>query len=277
VREIFEEFLSDLDISKGRSLRTCQIYRQILRTFDKFLAGKNYDEEQARAYIRSRAKEVSPTTQSLEVAALRHLSRWLEQKETNSKAWNLKAPRAAKKIIRIFSDADLVLLLKVVAKASLSEQILFYLLYGSGLRISEALQLDWQKINLENKSAHILGKGSKWRMVPLTTETVLLMTKVKDRRVSGSWHDEIITYPMAHKWIAVWGEKSGINAKYGVLHPHRLRHAIASHLLRRGAKLPHIQKLLGHKQLSTTQKYTHLEVEDLLKAYDRAIPKKLVA
>ncbi len=277
MRQVFLNFLRDLDLTKGRSKRTCEIYSQILKQFDIFLAGQLESEELARAYLRFRSKEVSSTTQGLEVAALRAFSRWSVDQKESSKLWNLKTPRISKKLIRIFSEEDVSLLLKVIEQRSVNEQMLFYLLYGSALRISEALQLEVKNINFQKKTARVLGKGSRWREVPVLNDFLESLSGVSSNSLGGVWHQGEITYSLARKWIADWGKASGINDKYGVLHPHKLRHALASHLLRRGGKLPHIQKLLGHKHLSTTQKYTHLEVEDLLKAYDKALPKKLAA
>ena len=277
MRQVFLNFLRDLDLTKGRSRRTCEIYSQILRQFDIFLAGQPESEDLARAYLRFRSKDVSSTTQSLDVAALRAFSRWSVDRKESSKLWNLKTPRISKKLIKIFSEEDVALLLKVIEQTSVNEQRLFYLLYGSGLRISEALQLEYKNINFQKKTARVLGKGSRWREVPVLDEFLELLCQLSSNSSGVVWHQGEITYPLARKWIANWGKDSGINDKYGVLHPHKLRHALASHLLRRGGKLPHIQKLLGHKHLSTTQKYTHLEVEDLLKAYDKALPKKLAA
>jgi integrase/recombinase XerC len=285
MRQTFLSFLRDLDLSKGRSSRTCEIYRQILKQFDIFLAEQEESEELARAYLRTRAKEVSANTQSLEVAALRSFSRWRVDQERSfpkrfAKIWNLKTPKISKKLIRVFSEEDMGLLLKTISEVSSHEQMLFYLLYGSGLRISEALNLEEENINFQKKTIRVLGKGSRWREVPVLDEFLEIFSRscsIKDAETSKTWHKGEATYALARKWILNWGKASGLHEKYGVLHPHKLRHALASHLLRRGARLPHIQKLLGHKHLSTTQKYTHLELEDLLKAYDKALPAKLAA
>jgi integrase/recombinase XerC len=274
MREIFNEFLQDLEFSKNRCQRTREIYSQVLGDFDKFLAGKEADEENARAYLRSRAPELATSTQSLSVSILRSFSRWekLQGQSESSSSWNLKSPRITQKKIRVFAEEDLDLLLNVVEQRSDEEQLLFHLLYGSALRISEALWLKMENVELKKGCANVLGKGSKWRKVPLTPMAVKLLTQLSP--TSGSWHSDQLNYQAAHAVVASWGEESGIDKKYGALHPHLLRHALASHLLRRGAKLPHIQKLLGHSHLSTTERYTHLEVDDLIRAYDRALPRK---
>ncbi len=274
MRVEIENFLEHLAFSKKRSSRTCVIYTQVLRDFEKFLAGAELSEENARGYLRSRATGISSNTQALTVSILRSLARWLKT-EGRGRAWNLRSPKQVQKKIRVFAEEDLSILVATVEKRPLEEQILFHLLYGSALRISEVLTLRWEHIALAKAKARVLGKGSRWREVPLTSKAVILLGGLKPG--ADTWHDGLLNYAQAHKWVASWGEESGIAKKYGALHPHLLRHALASHLLRRGGKLPHIQKLLGHRHLSTTEKYTHLEVDDLLRAYDKAIPKKLAA
>lgn len=277
MREEFARFLEHLEYSKKRSSRTCEIYTDILEDFDKFLEGASLSEESARSFLRSRAKEISATTQALHVSVLRSLGRWLRLESNSGHAWLLKSPKTTQKKVRVFAEEDLSLLLDVISKRKEEEQILFYLLYGSALRISEALHLKWQDIDFKKAKARILGKGSKWRELPLSHQALELL---KNSRVGcaseseGVWHGGVLSYAIAHKWVASWGEESGLNKKYDTLHPHLLRHALASHLLRRGGRLPHIQKLLGHSRLSTTEKYTHLDIDDLIRAYDKALGSK---
>jgi len=269
VRADFYNFLEHLELSKKRSSRTREIYSQILAEFESFLEGVEPSEDKARAFLRSRAQEIAASTQALHVSVLRSLGRWLRLEEKSSNSWLLKSPKVTQKKIRVFAEEDLELLLRVVAGRSADEQILFYLLYGSALRVSEALNLELQNVDTKKSKLRILGKGSRWREVPLAPQVLSLFKGLGLSK--GQWHEGRIPYATARKWVASWGEESGLNSKYDALHPHLLRHALASHLLRRGAKLPHIQKLLGHSRLSTTEKYTHLEVDDLIRAYDKAM------
>lgn len=277
MRTDFHHFLEHLEYSKKRSERTREIYTQILADFEKFLEGAEPSEEQARNYLRTRAHKIAASTQALHVSVLRSLGRWLRLESHASSTWLLKSPKMTQKKIRVFAEEDLDLLLRVLNKRSSDEQILFYLLYGSALRISEALALSIADIDLKKSKIRILGKGSRWREVPLALPVIQLLKALQPKgggtsiKSGGPWHEGRIKYSLAHKWVRDWGEESGLNKKYNALHPHLLRHALASHLLRRGAKLPHIQKLLGHSRLSTTEKYTHLEVDDLIRAYDKAM------
>ncbi|MEZ4813833.1 MAG: tyrosine-type recombinase/integrase [Bdellovibrionota bacterium] len=272
MRQDFYDFLEYLEFSKKRSTRTREIYSQILNDFEKYLSGDEPSEENARSFLRSRAQKISASTQSLHVSVLRSLGRWMRLENNASSTWLLKSPKVTQKKIRVFAEEDLGLLLETVESRPVDEQILFYLLYGSALRVSEALGLEWEHIDLIKSKIRVLGKGSKWREVPLAHGAVVLLRS--KQRSPGLWHQGSIPYSTAREWVFQWGRDSGLNEKYDALHPHLLRHALASHLLRRGAKLPHIQKLLGHSQLSTTEKYTHLEVDDLIRAYDKAMGTK---
>lgn len=270
MRNEFAAFLDYIELAKKRSSRTAQIYRQILFEFEAYLSGTSPDEENARAFLRQKAASVSSTTQALHVSVLRSLSRWMRTEGLSKDSWMLKSPKVDRKKIRVFAEEDLSLLMQVIEQRPIEEKILFYLLYGSALRISEALSLELKNIDFKKQKARVLGKGSRWREVPVLNEAIELLSAQK-HDLNNFWHGGALNYSIAHKWVVSWGQESGLNQKYDALHPHLLRHALASHLLRRGGKLPHIQKLLGHSRLSTTEKYTHLDIDDLVRAYDKAL------
>lgn len=275
MRKDFESFLEHLEFSKKRSTRTGEIYRQILSEYDAYLSEEVPNQENARRFIRSKAAKISSTTQSLHVSVLRSLSRWMHLEGLAEEVWMLRSPKLDRKKIRVFAEEDLELLLKVINNRSEQERVLFYLLYGSALRISEALGLRWSHIDLKKKRARVLGKGARWREVPLVDEVPKLLGElIKTSDMEGFWHGGALSYAVAHAQVSAWGEEAGLNSKYDALRPHVLRHALATHLLRRGGKLPHIQKLLGHSRLSTTERYTHLDIEDLISAYDKALGPK---
>ena len=279
-----DSFLLDLAVQEKKSLRTQQINKQVLSEFQKYLGTQKADVTSARAFIRSRAPKIKASTQALLVSVLRQYSRWLQKnhEDENKTSWLLKAPKLSQRIIKVFSEEDVELLLKVIDERGLEQKILFHLLYGSALRISEALGLKWKDVDLKSKRICVLGKGSKWRWVPITNETAELLGEQQKRAASGGglekdsfWHGGI-DYQCARKWVDSWGYESGLSKELGSLNPHRLRHALASHMLRRGARLPHVQKMLGHKKLATTERYTHLDINDLIRIYDESLPKKLV-
>ncbi|MDD4953169.1 MAG: tyrosine-type recombinase/integrase, partial [Desulfovibrionaceae bacterium] len=155
------------------------------------------------------------------------------------------------------------------------------LLYGSGLRISEAVGLDIYDLDLESGLVRVLGKGAKERVVPLSDASKRRLSAYLDqRRAFSSPPDE------AALFLGLRGRRlnrrqanrivRGLAAAAGLpvnVHPHMLRHSFATHLLEGGADLRDVQELLGHKRISTTQRYTHLNLGHIMRIYDKAHPR----
>lgn len=156
------------------------------------------------------------------------------------------------------------------------------LLYGSGLRISEALNLNIDSINVFDASVRVLGKGNKERVVPVGTETI------KALNIYLKLRHEFIKEDKSEKalFLSKKGKRMSPAGAYRILHeamqnitespkksPHVLRHSFATHLLDNGADINSVSEMLGHSSLSTTQVYTHVSIERLKEAYKKAHPK----
>lgn len=167
----------------------------------------------------------------------------------------------------------------------LRDMALIELLYGSGLRISEAISLDIFAIKNEHASIKVMGKGSKERIVPLSDSCVLMLQKwleVRSTLLPINTHHKIqeqalflgkqgkrLNRRQANRII----EKRCLEAGLGTtVSPHALRHSFATHLLEGGADLRSVQELLGHSKIVTTQRYTHLDMNALMRIYDSAHP-----
>ncbi len=162
------------------------------------------------------------------------------------------------------------------------DQALIELLYGSGLRVSEAVGMDLA--DLQGTTARVRGKGNKERVVPLGTQCIAALDAWREARpgltdVRTGWQDPAAVF------IGRSGKRLGVRQvqllvkDYGAVatgssavHPHMLRHACATHLLDGGADLRAIQEILGHASLSTTQRYTQVSMDHLMKVYDGAHP-----
>jgi integrase/recombinase XerC len=157
------------------------------------------------------------------------------------------------------------------------------LLYASGLRVSELSGLDWPDLNLEARTLRVMGKGGKERMVPFGKPAAEALARwlqvweeVRDpsrgpsEPVFLNYRGTRLSARSVRRIIDRYVEKAALAA--GV-HPHTLRHTFATHLLEGGADLRTIQELLGHSSLSTTQRYTHLELERLLQVYRESHPR----
>lgn len=166
----------------------------------------------------------------------------------------------------------------------LRDRALLELLYGSGLRVSELAGLDLEAVDVRQAELRVLGKGRKERIVPMSGKALDALAAYLPRRTELS-HPRTRKYDEKALLLSVRGRRLGVRAiqklvqRYGVLgagrpdlHPHALRHSYATHLLEGGADLRVIQELLGHSSLATTQRYTHVSLDQLLTVYDKAHP-----
>jgi site-specific recombinase XerD len=152
---------------------------------------------------------------------------------------------------------------------ALRNRALVELVYSCGLRSAEAVGLDLADVDFEQELVHVRGKGGKERVVPLGEEAALWVARyLRDAR------PELATGAANALFLSARGRRLDTSTLRRVIpHPHRLRHAFATHLLEGGADLRTIQELLGHSSLSTTQVYSHVDGKRLRKVYDRAHPR----
>jgi site-specific recombinase XerD len=152
---------------------------------------------------------------------------------------------------------------------ALRNRALVELVYSAGLRSAEAVGLDLVDVDFEQEAVRVRGKGSKERMVPLGEEAAYRL-----RRYLEEARPELIRGAEDAVFVSVRGKRLDTSVlRRLVPHPHRLRHAFATHLLEGGADLRVIQELLGHSSLSTTQVYSHVDGRRLRRVYDRAHPR----
>ena len=164
------------------------------------------------------------------------------------------------------------------------DRLILELLYGSGLRVSELVGLDVDDVDQRERWLNVRGKGRKERQVPFGEKAGAALDRYLADRAKLKAPPEIRAL-LVHRWGRKFRRLTArsvrlILKRYATaynadpaLHPHSLRHAFATHLLSEGADLRAIQELLGHANLSTTQKYTQLSIEHLMKIYDSAHPK----
>ena len=154
------------------------------------------------------------------------------------------------------------------------------ILYGSGLRISEALSLDAGRLSAESETLRVLGKGGKERLAPLTDSARVALAAwlelrpalapAGERALFVGVRGSRLNRREAQRIIEALCRRAGLPQ---ALSPHGLRHSFATHLLEAGADLRSVQELMGHARLTTTQRYTHLNLSHLMAVYDKAHPK----
>lgn len=196
------------------------------------------------------------------------------------------APKAPKTLPEFFSEeeAEKILLSnsKRTDKFKDRDQAIIALLFSSGLRASELVNLKFEHLDLQNRMMAIKGKGKKERLVPFTKETRVLLefylTNSRPKFIKGD-DDGFIFVNSKGKKLSVRGLEFILNevmrktGLYERIHPHMLRHSFATKLLNRGADLRTIQELLGHSSIGTTTVYTHVGYEKMKQVYDEAFPR----
>lgn len=280
VAHALAEFARHLAHVRRRSPRTVAAYVDVVT---RLLANRAPTSQlelapgDVSAFLRDASRRLAPASQAQWASALKHFLNWGARQGyfPASLAREAVRPRVAKKLIAVVDEEDLPLLTKVIDARPPTERLLFELLYGSGLRISEAASFTRARVDLAAGTARVLGKGRKERLVPLTAKAVALLAE-RPAAAAHVWEGLVPEKSIVRtlrSWVATWDRLCALDERTGKLHPHKLRHSLATHLLRRGAKLPEIQRLLGHASLSTTERYTHLDVDDLLRIYDKSFPK----
>jgi site-specific recombinase XerD len=182
------------------------------------------------------------------------------------------APRRARRLPDAPKEADVDELLELAdgeTPLALRNRALLELLYSAGLRSAEAVGLDLADVDFEREALHVHGKGGKERAVPLGEEAA--------HHLARYLHDarpKLARGAVDAVFLSARGRRLDTSmVRRLVRHPHRLRHAFATHLLEGGADLRTIQELLGHSSLSTTQIYSHVDAKRLRRVYDRSHPR----
>jgi integrase/recombinase XerC len=213
----------------------------------------------------------------------------------NNPAAELASPKVRRPLPTFLNAEDAAAVVEAPGQRSASDgaeseaiarrdQALLELLYGAGLRVSEASGLDLSQLALGDRQVRVLGKGRKERIVPLGRKAELALREWLAVRAELA-HPRTRFLDPAAVFVSTRGRRLGPRAaqlvvrKWGLvgagradLHPHALRHTCATHMLDGGADLRAIQEMLGHSSLSTTQRYTHVSVAHLLAVYDKAHP-----
>jgi integrase/recombinase XerC len=247
------------------------------------------DVYQLRGWLAQLARTHAASSVRRKIAAVRTWMRWLRRRKiiARSPADELSNPKVRPGLPTFLStDAaqEVVESPPLDSVRGLRDRAILELLYGSGLRVSEACGLDLEAVDLGGASARVFGKGRKERIVPLGPPCVAALRAWLAVR-PGLTHPKRHTQDPSAFFLTVRGARLYPRAiwkivrDYGTrgagradLHPHALRHTCATHMLDGGADLRAIQELLGHASLSTTQRYAHVSMEHLLRAYDGAHP-----
>lgn len=292
------EFSDYLSVVRGRSAHTVKAYRRDLDEFREYLVGeKDLTDWRAisRQEIRGYLFKVRATNQNVSLArklsSLRAFFKYLIRQGhlSANPALEVEPPRFARKQPRFLDIDQAFALMEAPSSDSpegLRDRAVFELAYSSGLRVSELVGLNMSDVDMNEGLVRVRGKGGKERIVPVGSQALEAITaylairnllagtqKNRDNQAiflgsrGGRLNDRVVRRIM-ERYV------TGLNLADGTS-PHALRHSCATHLLEAGTDIRYIQEMLGHASLSTTQKYTHVNLDHLRQVYDRAHPRAM--
>lgn len=288
-------FLEYLTVELGLSANTRQAYERDLRLFCKTLGFKNSDalvnvsREQITGYMTQlKEKGLAAATIARKLAAIKAFYRFMtaEGYMDINPAEVVEAGTKGIKLPRVLSEDEVVRLLNqpdITTAEGFRDRTMLEVLYATGMRVSELINLTLERVDLNMKYIIAFGKGSKERIVPLGSVAAEFLQQYLEKVRPKLTHEERntnivflafggheLTRQRFWQIIRAYGRKANINK---ALTPHILRHSFATHLLDNGADLRSVQELLGHSDISTTQIYTHLTNKRLRDIYAKAHPR----
>ncbi len=293
-------YLEHLRVEKGYSPATVAAYGEDLAQFEAYLAGRGLSLaapgavalEHARGFLAELHRcRTAKTSMGRKLSSLRGLFTFLRRKKrvAGDPLAGLKNPKAEKKQPRALNVDEAVALVTPGpgspaadgSREACRDLALAELLYGSGLRVSEAMTLNLDDLDLSQGVVRVMGKGGKERLAPVSDAARDRLREYARRRAEFAPDPKEQAFFLgsrggrldrrqAARIIDALAQAAGI-ARHA--HPHMLRHSFATHLLESGADMRSVQELLGHARLTTTQRYTHLELSRLMRVYDKAHPR----
>jgi len=278
-----------LTLQARRSPRTVDAYRRDLAALHAFLDKDVADvtSGELESWVASmRAEGLAASTIARRVSAVRAFFRHLVLIGTRDEnpAASVQLPRRARTLPRALSPAETERLIDAAVGSTpraLRDRALVELLYGAGLRVSEAVGLEKNGVSLEDRVVRVLGKGGKERLVPLgrpAAEAVRRYLALGRPHLDRRYRPELflnarggaLTRAGAFLILRKLADRAGLEP--GRVHPHLLRHSFATHLLEGGADLRSVQEMLGHADLGTTERYTHVSDRRRREVYFQSHP-----
>jgi len=301
VRDPIEQYGAYLRAERNVSPHTLKGYLSDLRQFSEFLinegvgggegvetALRQVDAPMVRAYLGTLARVCRKSSIGRKLAALKGFFRYLvrEQLIVRDPLFGFATPKQEKPLPAFLSVDDVFRLLggvQGVGAPELRDRAILEVFYSTGVRASELVGLNWGDIDFQLGIIRVIGKGSKERIIPIGAVALQALEAYRTEQgrkwgctakgkapVFLNQRGFRITTRSVARIVEKYLRATGIQVRMG---PHGLRHTFATHLLNSGADLRVIQELLGHASLSTTQRYTHVNLDQLTAVYDRAHPR----
>jgi integrase/recombinase XerD len=293
-------FLNFLSAEKGASSNTIAAYRNDLEQLAEYLKAsgdgrgwETVDRMLIQDFILNlKQRKYAETTVARKVAAIRSFFGFLTAEGilADNPTEGLASPRVGKMLPKAITPNEVDELLEQPCKRATPEakrdRAMLELLYATGMRVTELVSLDLGSVSVEGKNPFVrcTGKGAKERIIPIheqATEAIVdYLTEARPLVVRNKNEKALFVNRRGERltrqgfWLILKGYAKAANLRDDVT-PHTLRHSFATHMLRGGMPLRHVQEMLGHANISTTQVYTHLATEHVREVYEKAHPRAL--
>jgi len=293
-------FLNFLSAEKGASSNTIAAYRNDLEQLAEYLKasgdGRGWETVDRMLIqdfiVNLKERKYAETTVARKVAAIRSFFGFLTAEGilADNPTEGLASPRVGKMLPKAITPNEVDELLEQPCKRATPEakrdRAMLELLYATGMRVTELVSLDLGSVSVEGKNPFVrcTGKGAKERIIPIheqATEAIVdYLTEARPLVVRNKNEKALFVNRRGERltrqgfWLILKGYAKAANLRDDVT-PHTLRHSFATHMLRGGMPLRHVQEMLGHANISTTQVYTHLATEHVREVYEKAHPRAL--
>lgn len=290
-----DQYVRWLEVEKGYSFNTVAGYSRDLRGFADFIDTDDpclIDTPMVRSFVYSLKNKNKSSSVARKLSALRTFFRFLlrEKIVSANPVLSIAMPKQEHYMPSFLTVDEVFSLLETPGDSDSfapRDRAILELLYSTGIRVAELVGLDLKQLDFVNESVRVLGKGSKERLVPVGAPALEALraylpqreelSRARIKRGHAPENNAIflnvrgsrLTVRSVERLVSDYALRAGIINK---VTPHALRHSFATHLLEMGADLRTVQELLGHASLSTTQKYTHLNMDYLAEVYDKAHP-----
>ena len=293
--QAIKDYKSYLKIERGLSLNSIVSYENDIISLKNYILDNKIKEspiectpDTVNSFIYNSSKKNSPRSQARKISGLKSFFKFLvfEGYSKSSPMSNIESPKLGRKlpdILNVEEISQMISSINIKEKFGQRNKTIIEILYGTGIRVSELIELKISNIFFKENLIRVLGKGDKERFVPIglkAKKSIIdyINNDRKCQKIEESSNDILIlskygkkiTRHMIFTLIKNISKKSGITKK---ISPHTFRHSFASHLLKNGADLRTIQLILGHENITTTEIYTHLDSKHLLNVMKKYHPR----
>ncbi len=272
-----DRFLDHMRAEKGASAHTLRAYALDLRSLEEAVSPRSVESASTtdlRRWLAAGSR--APASIARRMSSARSFFKWARREGIveNAPTDRLRSPRVKLPLPRVLEVDEATRV--VEAEVGARDRALLELAYGAGLRVSELVALDIDDVDVEGGTVHVRhGKGNKARIVPVGKEALSAVGALVSERDCDNGplflNGRGRRLGVRCAWDVVRAAADGVGVPD--VHPHALRHSFATHLVAGGADIRSVQELLGHASLSTTQRYTHVDLDTLRLAYRKAHPR----